>query len=199
MTSLTDRSKFTYDCVLLLLRFITQIFFREVRPRGAFNIPRDGPVIFVAAPHNNQARLSIMYPGVKYILPESSSSILPSLVWRCTEKPNVVFSSWSQQRAWKGGSSARLLNSCLVVSIPPMVISLPLNPLSSSSCRTCSGRCQGWHRSGLVSRGWSLLGWRRRNPFLLWIYSQNANNAPKICQLASRRSYRSHLRYPIKD
>ncbi|KAJ7285867.1 glycerol-3-phosphate O-acyltransferase [Mycena rebaudengoi] len=29
-------------------------FFREIRPRGAFNIPRDGPVIFVGAPHNNQ-------------------------------------------------------------------------------------------------------------------------------------------------
>ncbi|KAI0062297.1 glycerol-3-phosphate O-acyltransferase [Artomyces pyxidatus] len=30
------------------------IFFREIRPRGAFNIPRHGPVIFVAAPHSNQ-------------------------------------------------------------------------------------------------------------------------------------------------
>jgi len=33
---------------------ITQIFFREIRPRGAFNVPRDGPVIFVGAPHHNQ-------------------------------------------------------------------------------------------------------------------------------------------------
>ncbi|KIK08660.1 hypothetical protein K443DRAFT_84557 [Laccaria amethystina LaAM-08-1] len=39
---------------MLFWRTITQIFFREVRPRGAFNIPRDGPVIFVGAPHNNQ-------------------------------------------------------------------------------------------------------------------------------------------------
>ncbi|KAF9451058.1 glycerol-3-phosphate O-acyltransferase [Macrolepiota fuliginosa MF-IS2] len=39
---------------MLFWRTITQIFFREIRPRGAFNIPRDGPVIFVGAPHNNQ-------------------------------------------------------------------------------------------------------------------------------------------------
>ncbi|KAI0818588.1 glycerol-3-phosphate O-acyltransferase [Irpex lacteus] len=44
----------TYDGALLFWRTVTNIFFREIRPRGAFNIPRDGPVIFVAAPHHNQ-------------------------------------------------------------------------------------------------------------------------------------------------
>jgi glycerol-3-phosphate O-acyltransferase/dihydroxyacetone phosphate acyltransferase len=39
---------------MLLWRIVAQVFFREVRPRGAFNIPTHGPVIFVAAPHNNQ-------------------------------------------------------------------------------------------------------------------------------------------------
>ncbi|PFH54384.1 hypothetical protein AMATHDRAFT_135688 [Amanita thiersii Skay4041] len=39
---------------MIFWRTITQIFFREIRPRGAFNIPRTGPVIFVGAPHNNQ-------------------------------------------------------------------------------------------------------------------------------------------------
>ncbi|KAF5315645.1 hypothetical protein D9611_004666 [Ephemerocybe angulata] len=43
-----------YEAVMLFWRMVTQIFFREIRPRGAFNIPRTGPVIFVAAPHNNQ-------------------------------------------------------------------------------------------------------------------------------------------------
>ncbi|KAG9100483.1 hypothetical protein FS749_015076 [Ceratobasidium sp. UAMH 11750] len=43
-----------YDCALFFLRIIANIFFREIRPRGAWNIPRDGPVIFVAAPHSNQ-------------------------------------------------------------------------------------------------------------------------------------------------
>ncbi|KAI9497823.1 hypothetical protein BDB00DRAFT_867952 [Zychaea mexicana] len=30
------------------------IFFREVRPRGAHRVPKEGPVIFVVAPHANQ-------------------------------------------------------------------------------------------------------------------------------------------------
>lgn len=30
------------------------LFFREIKTRGAFHIPRDGAVIFVAAPHANQ-------------------------------------------------------------------------------------------------------------------------------------------------
>ncbi|KAF4579049.1 hypothetical protein EYR36_000858 [Pleurotus pulmonarius] len=44
----------TYDTALMFWRIITQIFFREIRPRGAFNIPKEGPVIFVGAPHHNQ-------------------------------------------------------------------------------------------------------------------------------------------------
>ncbi|KIP09125.1 hypothetical protein PHLGIDRAFT_103379 [Phlebiopsis gigantea 11061_1 CR5-6] len=43
-----------YETALLFWKTVTNIFFREIRPRGAFNIPRDGPVIFVAAPHHNQ-------------------------------------------------------------------------------------------------------------------------------------------------
>ncbi|KAG7664757.1 SCT1 [[Candida] subhashii] len=43
-----------YDSFLWLLSIIFDCFFREIRPRGAFKIPRDGPVIFVAAPHHNQ-------------------------------------------------------------------------------------------------------------------------------------------------
>ncbi|KAJ6502580.1 glycerol-3-phosphate O-acyltransferase [Mycena sanguinolenta] len=47
-------SKLSYEAAMLFWRTVTQIFFREVRPRGAFHIPRDGPVIFVGAPHSNQ-------------------------------------------------------------------------------------------------------------------------------------------------
>jgi len=47
-------SDLTYEASLLFWRTVTNLFFREVRPRGAFNIPRDGPVIFVGAPHHNQ-------------------------------------------------------------------------------------------------------------------------------------------------
>ncbi|KAI0082693.1 glycerol-3-phosphate O-acyltransferase [Panus rudis PR-1116 ss-1] len=45
---------YVYEAALLFWRTVVNIFFREVRPRGAFNIPRDGPVIFCAAPHHNQ-------------------------------------------------------------------------------------------------------------------------------------------------
>ncbi|KAI8881524.1 hypothetical protein K501DRAFT_324464 [Backusella circina FSU 941] len=45
---------FTYDLALWLFNLMLNIFFREVRPRGAHKIPKDGPVIFVAAPHANQ-------------------------------------------------------------------------------------------------------------------------------------------------
>ncbi|KAF5358270.1 hypothetical protein D9756_001598 [Leucocoprinus leucothites] len=51
---LQQKQTLKYDAVMLFWRTVTQIFFREIRPRGAFNIPRDGPVIFVGAPHNNQ-------------------------------------------------------------------------------------------------------------------------------------------------
>ncbi|PPQ78091.1 hypothetical protein CVT25_015625 [Psilocybe cyanescens] len=51
---LTKEQAISYDAAMVFWRAITQIFFREIRPRGAFNIPRDGPVIFVGAPHNNQ-------------------------------------------------------------------------------------------------------------------------------------------------
>ncbi|KAG1731911.1 glycerol-3-phosphate O-acyltransferase [Suillus lakei] len=44
----------TYEAALVFWRMVTQIFFREIRPRGAFNIPHQGPVIFVGAPHHNQ-------------------------------------------------------------------------------------------------------------------------------------------------
>ncbi|KAF9005622.1 glycerol-3-phosphate O-acyltransferase [Cyathus striatus] len=53
-TNASQSTSVKYDAVMFFWRTVTQLFFREVRPRGAFNIPRDGPVIFVGAPHNNQ-------------------------------------------------------------------------------------------------------------------------------------------------
>lgn len=47
-------SKFIYDVILFLLSKILGCFFREIRSRGSFKVPRNGPVIFVAAPHANQ-------------------------------------------------------------------------------------------------------------------------------------------------
>ncbi|KIP09126.1 hypothetical protein PHLGIDRAFT_116689 [Phlebiopsis gigantea 11061_1 CR5-6] len=47
-------SDLVYDTALFFWRLIIGIFFREIRPRGAYHIPHDGPVIFAAAPHHNQ-------------------------------------------------------------------------------------------------------------------------------------------------
>jgi glycerol-3-phosphate O-acyltransferase/dihydroxyacetone phosphate acyltransferase len=43
-----------YDLILWVFGIIFDIFFREILPRGAFRIPKQGPVIFVGAPHANQ-------------------------------------------------------------------------------------------------------------------------------------------------
>jgi len=50
-----DSNALAYDVMIGFWRVVTNLFFREIRPRGTFNIPREGPVIFVAGPHNNQA------------------------------------------------------------------------------------------------------------------------------------------------
>ncbi|KAJ8651892.1 hypothetical protein O0I10_012537 [Lichtheimia ornata] len=43
-----------YDTALWIFNIMLEVFFREIRPRGAHKIPKSGPVIFVAAPHANQ-------------------------------------------------------------------------------------------------------------------------------------------------
>lgn len=50
----STQADLVYEAALLFWKTVTNIFFREIRPRGAFNIPRDGPVIFAGAPHHNQ-------------------------------------------------------------------------------------------------------------------------------------------------
>jgi hypothetical protein len=72
---LKQNQSLKYDGVMLFWRTVTQVFFREIRPRGAFNIPRDGPVIFVGAPHNNQVRLFTYYIGRSHLSPVSSSTL----------------------------------------------------------------------------------------------------------------------------
>ena len=43
-----------YDLVLWMLSVLIDLFFREVHPRGAWRVPKKGPIILVAAPHANQ-------------------------------------------------------------------------------------------------------------------------------------------------
>ncbi|CAG8569802.1 2043_t:CDS:10 [Funneliformis mosseae] len=44
----------SYDVVVSFFSVVLDIFFREIRPRGSHKVPKEGPVIFVAAPHANQ-------------------------------------------------------------------------------------------------------------------------------------------------
>lgn len=47
-------ASFSYRLVVCFFVFIRKIFFRDVIVRGSHKIPKNGPVIFVAAPHCNQ-------------------------------------------------------------------------------------------------------------------------------------------------
>lgn len=44
----------SYDLVIWFFNMVIHTFFREIRLRGTFNIPKKGAVIFVIAPHHNQ-------------------------------------------------------------------------------------------------------------------------------------------------
>lgn len=43
-----------YDVFLWVIGIVIDLFFREIQPRGSWKVPREGPVLFVAAPHANQ-------------------------------------------------------------------------------------------------------------------------------------------------
>ncbi|KAI8384391.1 uncharacterized protein BYT42DRAFT_562373 [Radiomyces spectabilis] len=49
-----DPTSFTYDLAQWIFNILISLFFREVRPRGAYKIPKQGPVIFVVGPHASQ-------------------------------------------------------------------------------------------------------------------------------------------------
>ncbi|KAF2867032.1 hypothetical protein BDV95DRAFT_503872 [Massariosphaeria phaeospora] len=47
-------NKYVYDAFLWVFSILVELFFREVHPRSSWKIPKEGPVIFVCAPHANQ-------------------------------------------------------------------------------------------------------------------------------------------------
>lgn len=55
-----QNSRWLYDLVLWILSVLVDLFFREVHPRGAWRVPKSGPVILVAAPHANQVRGALL-------------------------------------------------------------------------------------------------------------------------------------------
>lgn len=56
-----------YDLAQWLMSTLMELFFREIHPRGAWKVPKTGPVLFVAAPHANQVRsvLVLLADGAK--------------------------------------------------------------------------------------------------------------------------------------
>jgi len=56
-----------YDLAQWLMSTLMVLFFREIHPRGAWKVPKTGPVLFVAAPHANQVRsvLVLLADGAK--------------------------------------------------------------------------------------------------------------------------------------
>ena len=99
-------SNLAYDLALLLFRGIINVFFREVRPRGSFNIPRDGPVIFVGAPHSNQVGLPLTssYMTSSFHTIESCSFSIFYLHCKSTASQADAPLSWLLKRACTGGS-----------------------------------------------------------------------------------------------
>ncbi|KAF3930840.1 hypothetical protein ABW19_dt0202092 [Dactylella cylindrospora] len=53
-TNFPKLNPWTYDILIWFFTVLVDLFFREVHPRGAYRIPKRGPIIFVAAPHANQ-------------------------------------------------------------------------------------------------------------------------------------------------
>jgi len=45
---------YVYDAFLWTFSILVELFFREVHPRSSWKVPKEGPVIFVCAPHANQ-------------------------------------------------------------------------------------------------------------------------------------------------
>ena len=96
-------SNLAYDLALLFFRGIINVFFREVRPRGAFNIPLDGPVIFVGAPHSNQVGFPVLNRMRSPIHPtESCSSSIFCLHCRSIASQGDAPLSWWLRRVCTG-------------------------------------------------------------------------------------------------
>lgn len=53
-------SNWKYDTFLWTMSLLADLFFREVHPRGAWKVPRHGPILFVAAPHANQVGNAVL-------------------------------------------------------------------------------------------------------------------------------------------
>ena len=56
-------NKYVYDAFLWTFSILVELFFREVHPRSSWKVPKEGPVIFVCAPHANQVCRRAVHVG----------------------------------------------------------------------------------------------------------------------------------------
>jgi glycerol-3-phosphate O-acyltransferase/dihydroxyacetone phosphate acyltransferase len=63
-------NKFAYDAFLWTFSILVELFFREVHPRSGWKVPKEGPVIFVCAPHANQ--VGHLFPAFARSTPEAN-------------------------------------------------------------------------------------------------------------------------------
>lgn len=115
-----DRSALAYETALFFWRIIIQIFFREIRPRGAFNIPRDGPVIFVGAPHHNQVS-GVIFDSPGIIAQKSLKFLDPLLLsWQVhresRRRVQFLTAAKSMQRKFVGFFSRLMLSSTSIAT-----------------------------------------------------------------------------------
>lgn len=68
-------NKFMYDAFLWTFSILVELFFREVHPRSSWKVPKEGPVIFVCAPHANQVRPRFAPAAVRPLTCESLSTL----------------------------------------------------------------------------------------------------------------------------
>lgn len=85
-------------------RIVINLFFREIRPRGAYNIPRSGPVLFVGAPHQ-YIRLSLSLVSKK----ESSWNDIHLFFPFQATNSSILFSSLQRFLESREGESPFLL------------------------------------------------------------------------------------------
>jgi glycerol-3-phosphate O-acyltransferase/dihydroxyacetone phosphate acyltransferase len=107
-------SGFVYTCFLAVWKVILNIFFREIRPRGTFNIPREGPVILVVAPHANQVRFLASLHGLSDLIVESQFSdplLVAILAHAQTGRPTRFIAAAVNLRRQFVGFFVRLMSS----------------------------------------------------------------------------------------
>lgn len=106
-----------YDVFLWTFSILVDLFFREVHPRGSWKVPRRGPLIFVAAPHANQA--SWNYSNKLYLVTNISIQFVDPLILmrtlrnECHRRAAFLIAAKSMKR-WLIGWFARKVGAVSV-------------------------------------------------------------------------------------